>query len=166
MKRKYLILFSLSGLVLSLDQLTKNLIHAHLALNVRYEIVPSFLAVTYSRSIGLVAGTLTRLPESLQEVFLIGIPTVALGLILLIFVKLRATQVLTSFALTFIFAGAVGNLVDRFQRGYVIDFLDFHWKNTPLLPPMNLADLSIICGVILVLGRALRKNKKVEGSVA
>ena len=70
---------------------------------------------------------------------------------------------LTSLALTCILAGAIGNLVDRIQHGYVIDFLDFHWRNAFHLPSFNLADLSIITGVVLVFYYTLRRDKEPQG---
>jgi signal peptidase II len=45
---------------------------------------------------------------------------------------------------TFIYAGIVGNLIDRVYRGYVIDFLDFHLKNAYHFPCFNMADV-LIC---------------------
>ena len=44
-----------------------------------------------------------------------------------------------------IFAGTVGNLIDRLARGYVTDFIDIGpW------PTFNVADSSMVCGVILL----------------
>jgi signal peptidase II len=42
-----------------------------------------------------------------------------------------------------LYAGIIGNLIDRVFRGYVIDFLDFHWYSHHF-PCFNLAD-SFIC---------------------
>ncbi len=47
-----------------------------------------------------------------------------------------------------ILAGAVGNGVDRFIFGYVIDFLDFRLINFPIF---NLADVSINIGIAALL---------------
>jgi len=51
-------------------------------------------------------------------------------------------------ALGLIAGGIVGNVIDRFWHGYVVDFLDFyvdghHW------PAFNIADSAICCGVVL-----------------
>jgi signal peptidase II len=51
----------------------------------------------------------------------------------------------TKFILGLIFAGTVGNLIDRLARGYVTDFIDIGpW------PTFNVADSSMVCGVILL----------------
>ena len=48
----------------------------------------------------------------------------------------------------FILAGAIGNGIDRFLFGYVVDFLDFRLINFPVF---NLADVAINIGVVLLL---------------
>jgi signal peptidase II len=37
-------------------------------------------------------------------------------------------QKLFSFAMACILGGAIGNVIDRMMYGYVVDFLDFHWR--------------------------------------
>lgn len=75
-------------------------------------------------------------------------------------------QRLFAFALSCILGGAVGNVVDRLQHGYVVDFLDFHW---PVLagwfygghfPAFNLADCAITVGAVgLILDELLRARR-------
>lgn len=159
MKRKYLILFSLSGLMLSSDQLVKHLVHAHFALGESHPLIASLLALKYTRNNGFAFGILQKAPASLQNIFFIGVPIFALILIVMIFIKLQDNQMLTSIALTTILAGAIGNLVDRLQYGYVIDFLDFHWRDAFHLPPFNIADCSIVLGVgMMFLNTFLQKE--------
>lgn len=51
----------------------------------------------------------------------------------------------TKFVLGLILGGTVGNLIDRLARGYVTDFIDVGpW------PTFNVADSSMVCGVILL----------------
>jgi signal peptidase II len=54
--------------------------------------------------------------------------------------------------------GIVGNLVDRFLHGHVIDFLDFHFGSY-IYPTFNVADSGICVGVILYLWQSLRAPK-------
>ena len=53
---------------------------------------------------------------------------------------------------TLLYAGIVGNLVDRLFRGYVIDFLDFHWKAAYHFPCFNLADtfITVAAGLMIL----------------
>ncbi len=98
-----------------------------------------------------------RAPDSLRDVFFIGIPVFALVLIVMIFIKLQDNQMLTSVALTTLLAGAVGNLIDRVQYGHVLDFLQLTalgWE----FPPFNIADASIIIGVVLMVWNTFQRG--------
>lgn len=50
-----------------------------------------------------------------------------------------------------VFAGAIGNLYDRINHGYVIDFVQFHYQNQYYFPTFNIADMAISFGVILLI---------------
>ncbi|MBY0370194.1 signal peptidase II [bacterium] len=149
MKRKYLILLSLSGFILALDQLTKNLVY----LNLEPGTVRSYLGglVTLERTFnaGFAFGLVQRTPDSLRDVVFLGLPVFALVLIVLVFIKLQDDQMLTSIALTTLLAGAMGNLIDRAQYGHVVDFLNLHFGAVSL-PAFNVADVSIALGVVLM----------------
>ncbi|MEC6823818.1 signal peptidase II [Photobacterium piscicola] len=67
------------------------------------------------------------------------------------------TQTAHNIGCAFIIGGALGNLFDRIQYGFVIDFLDFHYKNHHFAI-FNLADVAIFCGVILYLLSSLKKT--------
>ena len=71
----------------------------------------------------------------------------------------HAGQRLFSFALACILGGAIGNVIDRSMHGYVVDFLDFHWRNSHF-PAFNIADSAITIGAIcLILDELLRVRK-------
>ena len=64
-------------------------------------------------------------------------------------------------ALALILGGALGNIKDRYQLGYVIDYADLHigaWR--PFLV-FNIADAAITFGVLIILARSfLVRDKK------
>ena len=66
-------------------------------------------------------------------------------------------------SLSSILGGAIGNVVDRLQHGYVVDFLDFYW-GTSHFPSFNVADMGITLGaILLILDEVLRaKRAKVQ----
>jgi signal peptidase II len=158
MKQRYLILFSLSGLILALDQLLKTLVQSAWPLQSERSLIPGFLTGVYKQNNGFAFGFLQQAPKELQEIFFIAVPIFALVLIVLIFIKLQDNQMTTSVALTTIFSGAIGNLVDRIKHGYVVDFLQFHWQGKTFLPVFNLADISILLGVVLMFANTLRQQ--------
>lgn len=161
MNRKYLILFSLSGLIVALDQLTKNLAYLNVSPGEEIPLLGGWLKLVRSHNSGFAFGLIGRAPDSLRDVFFVGIPVFALVLIVLIFIKLQEEENLTSVALTTLLAGAIGNLIDRVQYGYVIDFLEVSvgWFR---IPPFNLADCSIVVGVFLMCVNTLYRGR--EGS--
>lgn len=122
------------------------------------DFIPGFVTLTHRHSRGFAFGLLKSAPEQFHELFMLGIPAFALVLIVLIFIKLRDDQMTTSVALTAIFSGAIGNLIDRLQFGYVIDFIDLKMGPFFTLPALNLADAAIICGVVIMLVSTLKND--------
>jgi signal peptidase II len=47
-------------------------------------------------------------------------------------------------------SGALGNLIDRFRLGYVVDFIRFHLRDAFVWPTFNIADSTITVGVLLL----------------
>jgi len=157
LKQKYLILFSLAGLIICLDQLTKVLVRARLADGAQ-NAWSNWLSITHFRHQGFALSLVQKLPLAIQNLFMIAVPVFALFLIILIFIKLQDNQMLTSIALTSILGGAVGNMIDRFEYGPVMDVLQIHlgsWKSSPF----NLADLAILLGVGIVFMNTLKQQK-------
>lgn len=165
MKQRYLILLSFSGLVLSLDQLSKHLVRRFLPIGSETEWIPGLLSVTHMHNTGFAFGLLAEAPAPLEEIFLVGIPVFALILIIMIFIRLRDDRPMTSLSLTCIFAGAIGNLVDRIKGGYVVDFIDLHLGSVVNLPTCNFADLSIVAGVLLLFYNTLVQGREPKQAI-
>ncbi|MFC1616860.1 signal peptidase II [Candidatus Margulisiibacteriota bacterium] len=62
----------------------------------------------------------------------------------IIFHKKLAYTTLSKYGLSFLLIGTAGNLIDRFFRGYVIDFI-----NIRIFPVFNFADVAIDIGIFL-----------------
>lgn len=52
-------------------------------------------------------------------------------------------------ALSLILAGAIGNVIDRIEHGYVVDFIHVHWGNSN--PAFNIADAALTVGAALMI---------------
>ncbi len=63
--------------------------------------------------------------------------------------RLKSTAYLQLAALSLVLGGAIGNLIDRFYYGYVIDFIDLYYKNYHW-PVFNVADSAICLGAFLL----------------
>ena len=84
---------------------------------------------------------------------------VGAALLIVWLLKSHPGQKLFAFALACILGGAIGNVIDRLLHGYVVDFLDFHWK-TWHFPAFNIADSAITVGaVLLILDELLRVRR-------
>ncbi len=144
MKKKYLILLSLTPLLLVIDQLTKLYIDRTMLLYHSIPVIDGLFSITYLRNKGaafsFLADAAWRLP------FFILASLVAVAAIMFAFKKLRDDQQFAALALTLILSGAVGNLIDRLRLGEVIDFLDVYWKSYHW-PAFNVADSAICVGV-------------------
>lgn len=142
--RKYLILITCVPFFLILDQWTKWLILENFHLYRTRSVIEGFFNLTYIRNTGAAFGLLAEAAPALRVPLFLIMPVVALGIIAYLFKKLPRHNVKLALALSFIISGALGNLIDRFRLGYVVDFLDFHWKYQKHFPAFNVAD-SVIC---------------------
>lgn len=78
---------------------------------------------------------------------------------------LRNDVFLVRFSLALIWAGAVGNLIDRIRFGQVVDFFDFMWSGHHF-PVFNIADSSVTVGMIFFLYYSLVMQPKIEAARA
>ena len=79
-----------------------------------------------------------------------GLASVVTLVLIVWLLRLPAQEKLTAAALGLIIGGAVGNLIDRVNNGYVVDFIDVYYNDWHW-PAFNLADSAITGGVILLL---------------
>jgi signal peptidase II len=117
------------------------------------EVVPGYWNHQYVENPGAAFGMLAGVDERVRVPLLHAVSLSAIAFIALFHRRLRPDQRLLSFALALVLGGALGNFVDRLARGYVIDFIDWHWRGDPRLhwPTFNVADAAISLGVFLML---------------
>ncbi len=88
------------------------------------------------------------LPERTTLLSILSV--VAVGAIVFYYRRLAADSRLIAATLGMQLGGAFGNLVDRIGRGYVVDFVDVGIPNGPRFWSFNVADSSIVVGIIAV----------------
>jgi signal peptidase II len=161
MKKKLTWLFLISGIIIVLDQITKIQIYTHFQLGESVSVIKDLFNITYVRNFGAAFGFLAQTPPEFRDVFFLIMPPVALITILLILKGVDSKDNPQILALSSIFGGAIGNYIDRLRFGYVIDFLDFHYKNQYNYPAFNIADSAIVLGVgVLFLLMFLEERRK------
>ena len=145
--RKFLCLSSVLGLViLAVDQVTKVIVEQRFYLGESIPVLP-FFSLTYVRNQGAAWGMLQG-----ASYFLAGFAVVALVVIGLFWRRLFGNDRRFLPLVGVLFAGIIGNLIDRVRLGYVVDFLDFHWASYHF-PCFNVADSAIclsVFGIILL----------------
>ncbi len=153
MKKKYLILLGLSFLIIALDQITKMYIHNNFKIGESITVINNFFNFTYVKNYGAAFGFLNDSHPVFREIFFLSMPPFAILIILYILKNVPNHDTWQIVALSSIFGGAIGNYIDRLRFRYVIDFLDFHYKNQWSYPAFNVADSAIVggVGVLLVL---------------
>ena len=145
----YLILFVFS------DQLTKNLIKNNLKLFQTVEIFNN-VNLVFVVNYGFAFGLFNKVANSqlLISFFLL----IVVGYFFYLY--FTSKQNLFRWAMVFIIGGAIGNILDRIFRGYVIDFIDVH-LNQYHWPAFNLADSFISLGfILLVYSQIIHTNEK------
>ena len=151
MKKKYLYLSVITGLLVAIDQLSKMYIHTQFHLGESTVIIPNFFNLTYVRNFGAAFGFLAESHPTFRELFFLAMPPIALIIIVAILRGVKDDDTKQIVALSCIFGGAIGNYIDRLRFRYVIDFLDFHLNNRYSWPAFNIADSAIVGGVGLLL---------------
>ena len=157
---KYIVFVILAIIVIALDQITKMYIHTEFTYGQSKTIIPEFFNLTYVRNQGAAFGIFRDSAETFRHIFFLAIPPIA---VLIILGYLKATPSwdrIQIWALSGIAGGALGNYVDRIKYGYVIDFLDFHYKGMYHYPSFNIADSAIVVGVAILFFLTLRDMRK------
>ena len=147
----------LALILLIADQFTKVLILGYYRLG-DSTYVTSFFNVVRAHNTGAAFSFLAA-ASGWQRWLFTGIAVAAVVFILYL-LRTHAGQRLFCFALACILGGAVGNLVDRLMHGYVVDFLQFHWRNTWYFPAFNVADSAITIGAICLVIDELRRVRR------
>ena len=152
---QYRIYYFLVFILVLLDLESKILIQRMMTLGESIQLL-SFLSFTYVHNYGVAFSFFAEMGGS--QVLPLTILSIAITIYLVyLFFQTPNNDVKKLFSLTFIIAGALGNIIDRVYLGYVVDFIDvfygsFHW------PVFNLADSFITLGAISYLLFTLKED--------
>jgi signal peptidase II len=152
--KKWLLLILTSSLVIVIDQISKAWIVANFEVGSGFAILEPFLYITRSTNTGVAFG----LGEGGNQFFLVLVLLLVAGLFWM-YQQSKANAILQHIALALIIGGALGNLIDRIQHGYVVDFVHI------VLPGIvsnvsNFADHAIVIGVPLMLLDGILQERK------
>lgn len=149
--KKYLLLLMIGGAIIALDQAVKMIVHSYFNFHESIEVIPGFFSLTYVRNTGAAFGILSQSHDTFRSIFFLTMPVLAAIFIVFIIRGLDNKDWVQISSLSSIFGGALGNYIDRLRFGYVVDYLDFHYKREFVWPAFNVADIAIVCGVGVLL---------------
>ena len=146
------------------DQVTKAIVQQKFFLGETVPVIEGFFHFTYVRNPGAAFGMFGQSTDWIRVPLFFGVPVIACFWLLYLIWTTRNTNKLQCLSFSLIFAGAVGNLIDRFSMNYVVDFLDF-FIGTNHFPAFNIADSAIsIAAVLLIYEVLFLNNKKGENA--
>lgn len=146
--------YAIALFVIGIDQLSKWIIIKKMSVYDQIPIIENFIYLTSHRNSGAAWGIL----EGQMWFFYIITIIVVIGILYYIKIYYKQSK-LMALSLSFILGGAIGNFIDRIFRKEVVDFIDFILFGYDY-PIFNVADSSLVVGVILLLIASILDEKK------
>ena len=143
--RRIALVAAVAVLVFVLDRVTKIAVETNLAVGRSVDVIGEWVRISHVTNSGAAFGLL---PE--RTTFLSILSVVAVFAIVYYYRRLAADSLLVSATLGMQLGGAIGNLVDRVGQGYVVDFVDVGIPGGVRFWSFNVADSSIVVGIIAV----------------
>ncbi len=150
--------------VILLDQISKAIVMSHFSGARRFDVVPIFgsvLSLIFVQN----NGAAFSLFEGLGVVYIFI--AAAVGVIGYLYLRFRPRNhpwLKVTFGL--ILGGAIGNVIDRVRLGYVVDFIHFQIPGHFDWPVFNIADSSIVIGMLSLIAIFVLLPRESEPSFA
>jgi len=155
--------------VIALDAWSKWLVSTHVDLHDAITLIPNLFQLVHVRNTGAAFGIGAN-AESHIVPLMLNIGAIGVFFVVVAYAfRTAVTDRLLQIGLHLILGGAIGNLIDRFRLGYVVDFLDVylnwggqahHW------PAFNVADSAICIGIgLLFLDMRKKPEERSNASV-
>lgn len=147
-------------LLIVVDQVSKYLIVKNIPLYGQRIIIKDFFSLYYCQNTGSAFSLFAD--KSWGIYFLSGISLVmSIAIAILIYKSLMFKSFWLKLSFVLFFAGAIGNLIDRFRLKYVVDFLRFDFGSYTF-PIFNFADICAVVATALLLLMVIFDNKTIE----
>ena len=143
----------LVAILIALDQVSKYVIDKNFFEGDTLGVITDFFHITYVKNRGIAFGMF----QGKLDIISIATVIAIIAIIYYLYRDRNKMPILEKIGFNFILAGAIGNMIDRVARGFVIDMIDFRgiWAFV-----FNLADVWINIGVLLILLEYFFDNKK------
>lgn len=149
MKRFWGLLLMMVFLII-VDQLVKGAVQTNFNIGESYPVIEGFFSLTYVQNTGAAFGMGAGAADWFRILMFLVLPViVCMGLFYMI-VKGIKESLWLSVTYSLILAGAVGNLIDRFALGFVVDMFHFYYKDYHF-HVFNVADSAISVGAAMII---------------
>ena len=142
-----------SAVIIVADQITKYLTVANIELYADVPFIPGLLQLTYVRNTGAAFSSF----EGQQWLFALVFLVFTAAILYEYFKKPMPFTKLERWCIAAIYAGGLGNMIDRVRLGYVVDMIETTFMEFPVF---NVADCFITCGCILLMVHLILFNKE------
>ncbi len=145
---RWLLFFGLAITVIVVDQLSKAWLVSAVDPGEAIRVIGDYLRLIYSQNSGALFGLFK------DQAILFGLVSVGVVGLIVWFHGTSGRNTLLSIALGLLLGGAIGNMIDRFRFGYVVDWVDAGIGDLRFYT-FNVADSMITLSILLLIGLAL-----------
>jgi signal peptidase II len=161
---RIVLLLAMVALNIGCDQISKSIIRNTVDYNETISVIKDYFIITKVENTGAFLSAGNKLPEAVRFVLLSILPIIVLGYALFyLLYKINLPKTI-QIGMCFLIGGGIGNVYDRIVYGSVTDFLhmDFGLFRTGIF---NLADVSIMIGIGILLINAVKEKIYVQTSI-
>ena len=141
---QYLLMILFVAGATALDQWTKFLVVKNIPLYGQVEVIPEVVSLTYVQNTGAAFSSF----RGMQWLFVVVFAVFTAGVVWEFIKKKMPFTTFERWCIVAVYAGGLGNMIDRLRFGYVVDMIKTEFMNFPVF---NVADCFITCGCIVLL---------------
>jgi len=159
-KLRWVVYVAIALGVTGCDLATKRMASSMLTLGHGVSLIAGVLSLDRTHNTDTAFGTLASVVPLDSRLLLLKVTATVGALAVAVFAAARLTRakLIERLALALLFGGALGNAIDRWRWGYVVDFIHVeHW------PTFNIADMALSVGVGLLLLHGVRARRVISG---
>lgn len=150
---QYILMAVMAAIIVIADQITKYLTVANIPLYADIPAIPGLFHLTYVQNTGAAFSSF----EGMQWLFALIFLAFTVAIIWEFSGKRWGFTTVERWALMAVYAGGLGNMIDRVRLGYVVDMIEVDFIRFPVF---NVADCFITCGCIFLIAHLILCNKE------
>ena len=157
-RKRNVLITALVFLSIALDQISKIWVRNNFEGYIEHSIIGDIFTLIKVENTGAFLGMGSELSETLRILLLIVLPIIVLISISIYTYIDKSLDKISIIGFSLIIGGGVGNIFDRIVYGSVTDFLYLNFGGIFKTGIFNIADLSVTCGMILILISSFKKK--------